>query len=155
MYKEIKDKKFKDNDPEIIAWQREDMGALDTPLMYSFPQPGDNIKKIKFFAVKDYEKTLFYNKGALIGVLGGGVYDIMERPSNEIFFYPGLGGQFLNESLIFMLFLIMGMIGGLLAFRSTRYTYRPREAKMFLLIGLALLVVSFIGTEMILSLKGI
>jgi ABC-type uncharacterized transport system permease subunit len=54
-----------------------------------------------------------------------------------------------------MLFLVMGMVGGFLAFRSTRYTYRPREAKMFLLIGLALLVVSFLGTEIILSLKGL
>jgi hypothetical protein len=93
--------------------------------------------------------------GFSVFVLGGGVYDIMEQPSNEIFFFPGLSGQFLNESLIFMLFLVMGMIGGFLAFRSTRYTYRPREAKMFLLIGLALLVVSFLGTEIIMSLKGI
>ena len=88
-------------------------------------------------------------------VLGGGIYNIMQQPSHELFFYPGMSDQFLNESLIFMLFLVMGIIGGLLAFRSTRYTYRPREAKMFLLIGLALLVVSFLGTEIILSLKGI
>jgi hypothetical protein len=93
--------------------------------------------------------------GFSIFVLGGGIYDIMQRPSHELFFYPGMSDQFLNESLIFMLFLVMGIIGGLLAFRSTRYTYRPREAKMFLLIGLALLVVSFLGTEIILSLKGI
>ncbi len=79
MYKEIKGKKFKDNDPEIIAWQREDKGALETPIMYSFPQLGDNIKDKKFFAVKDYEKTLFYNKGELIGVLGGGVYELDKK----------------------------------------------------------------------------
>jgi hypothetical protein len=72
--------------------------------------------------------------GFSVFILGGGVYDIMEQPSNEIFFFPGMSGQFLNESLIFMLFLVMGMVGGFLAFRSTRYTYRPREAKMFLLI---------------------
>ena len=91
--------------------------------------------------------------GFSIFIFGGGVYDIMEQPSTEIFFFPGLGGQFFNESVIFMLFLAMGMAGGLLAFRSTRYTYRPREAKMFLLIGLTLLIVAFIGTEMILSMK--
>lgn len=79
MYKEIKDKKFKDNDPEIIAWQREDMGALETPLMYSFPQPGDNIKNKKYFAVKDYEKTLFYNKGELIGIVKGGIYELDKK----------------------------------------------------------------------------
>lgn len=79
MYREIKNKKFKDNDPEIIEWQREDKDALKTPLLYSFPQPGDNIKSKKFFAVKDYEKTLFYNKGELIGVLSGGVYELDKK----------------------------------------------------------------------------
>lgn len=79
MFKEIKDKKFKDHDSEIIAWQRESKEGLETPLMYLFPQPGDNIKEKKFFAVKDYEKTLFYNKGELIGVLGGGVYELEKK----------------------------------------------------------------------------
>ncbi len=79
MFKKIKDKKFKDYDPEIIAWQRETKEGLETPLMYLFPQPGDNIKEKKFFAVKDYEKTLFYNKGELIGVLGGGVYELEKK----------------------------------------------------------------------------
>jgi len=79
MFKEIKDKKFKDYDPEIIAWQRETKEGLETPLMYSYPQPGDNIKEKKFFAIKDYEKTLFYNKGELIGVLGGGIYELDKK----------------------------------------------------------------------------
>ena len=76
MFREIKHKKFKDYDPQIIAWQRGDRGALDTPLMYIFPQRGDNIKEKKFFAVKDYEKAIFYNKGALVAVLGGGIYEL-------------------------------------------------------------------------------
>jgi len=76
MFREIKHKKFKDSDPQIIAWQRGDRGAFDTPLMYIFPQRGDNIKEKKFFAVKDYEKAIFYNKGALVAVLGGGIYEL-------------------------------------------------------------------------------
>ncbi|MHA1336821.1 MAG: SPFH domain-containing protein [Promethearchaeota archaeon] len=34
------------------------------------------MKDKKFFAVKDYERALFYNKGELIGVLKGGIYEI-------------------------------------------------------------------------------
>ena len=79
MYREIKDKKFIDNDPSIIAWQRVDKGELDTSLLYSYPQSEDNIKEKKFFAVKDYEKALFYNKGELVGVLGGGVYELDKK----------------------------------------------------------------------------
>jgi len=56
LYKEIKDKQYKDYDPEIIAWQREQKENLNTALMYSFPQPGDNIKNKRYFAVKDYER---------------------------------------------------------------------------------------------------
>jgi hypothetical protein len=100
--------------------------------------------------------------GLSIFILGGGIYDIMERPltvlptsSNPIVFYPGMSDQFLNESLIFMLFILMGISGGFLAFRSTRYAYRPRESQMFLLIGLALLIVAFVGTEIVLNLKGL
>ncbi len=79
MYKEIKDKKLKDFDPEIIVWQREDRGKLENSLFYSYPQAGDNIKDKKFFAVKDYEKALFYNKGELIDVLKGGIYELEKK----------------------------------------------------------------------------
>ncbi|MFX0001207.1 MAG: SPFH domain-containing protein [Candidatus Hermodarchaeota archaeon] len=78
-FKEIKDKKFKDEDPEIISWQRVDGGVLGTPLLYIFPKPGEKIKDKKYFAVKDYEKALFYNQGALIGVIGGGVYELEKK----------------------------------------------------------------------------
>ncbi|MHA1798798.1 MAG: SPFH domain-containing protein [Candidatus Helarchaeota archaeon] len=76
MYVKVNDKKTRDNDPEIIIWKRENQKGLERKIVYSFPQPEDNIKKKKFFAVKDYEKALFYNKGSLIGVLSGGVYKL-------------------------------------------------------------------------------
>jgi len=79
LYKEIKNMKTKDFDPKTISWQREDKGGLFTPLMHVYPQLGDNIKEKKFFAVKDYEKALFYNKGVLVDVLGGGVYEIDKK----------------------------------------------------------------------------
>ena len=78
-FKEIKGKKFKDDDPEIIAWQREDRGNLDTSLMYSFPQPGEKIKDKKYFAVKDYERALFYNQGTLVDILRGGIYELDKK----------------------------------------------------------------------------
>lgn len=78
-FKEIKGKKFKDDDPEIIAWQRDDRGNLDTSLLYSFPQLGDKIKDKKYFAVKDYERALFYNQGTLVDVLRGGIYELDKK----------------------------------------------------------------------------
>ena len=75
----MKGKVVIDYDPEIIAWERGDVNSKNHPLLYIFPQPGDNIKDKKFFAVKDYEKALFYNKGELLGVLGGGVYELEKK----------------------------------------------------------------------------
>lgn len=79
MYKEVKGKKEIDYNPEIIAWQRGNSDLKNPPLLYIFPQPGDNIKEKKFFAVKDYEKVLFYDKGELIDTLGGGVYELEKK----------------------------------------------------------------------------
>lgn len=76
MFQEVKDKKIKDYNPETIAWQREGKDDLTTPLMHIYPQPGDKIQNKKYFVVKDYEKALFYNKGVLIDVAGGGIYEI-------------------------------------------------------------------------------
>ena len=78
-FKEIKGKKFKDDDPEIIAWQRIDRVNFETSLLYSFPQLGDKIKDKKYFAVKDYERVLFYNQGTLVDVLRGGIYELDKK----------------------------------------------------------------------------
>jgi membrane protease subunit (stomatin/prohibitin family) len=78
-FKEIKGKKFKDDDPEIIAWQRVDRENFETSLLSSFPQPGDKIKDKKYFAVKDYERALFYNQGTLVDVLRGGIYELDKK----------------------------------------------------------------------------
>jgi len=79
LFKKVKKEKFEDYDPEIIAWQREDKGELNTPLMFSFPKPRDNIKDKKYFAVKSYEKVLFYDKGSLVDIIGGGIYELAKN----------------------------------------------------------------------------
>ncbi len=78
MYKKLSDDKYKDLDPKIISWERRDMGN-ETPLIYIYPQPGDDIKQKKYFAVKDYERALFYSKGKMLGVLGGGIFEIDKK----------------------------------------------------------------------------
>ena len=94
---------------------------------------------------------------ASVFILGGGVYDIMNNPV----FHPEMTTSerqaymtTFNDGLSFMFFLVIGIAGGLLAFRSTRYAYRPREARMFLLIGVTMLVIAFIGCELLLMKKG-
>lgn len=99
--------------------------------------------------------------GFAIFSLGGGIYDILEKPMAllpapefPVFFYSGLQEQTLNESLQAMFLITIGTLGCFVVYRSTRYAYRPRTAAILLLIGLALLILSFVGLEWVLALKG-
>lgn len=101
-----------------------------------------------------------------IFILGGGVYDIIQglqgeliallpTPSYPQFYYQGMSDQTFNESAYFILFLIIGVSGGYISFRSSRHAYHPKEARMLLLIGIAMMLVATIGCEVILSWKGL
>jgi len=79
MYREIEADKLKPHKPEMISWIREDKGEAVNEIIHIYPQPGDDIKKKKYFIVKDYEKVLFYNKAELVDILGGGVYELNKK----------------------------------------------------------------------------
>jgi len=99
--------------------------------------------------------------GFSIFALSGGIYDILEKPMAllpapgfPVFFYSGLHEQTINESLQAMFLISIGTLGCFISYRSTRYAYRPRTATILLLIGLTLLILSFVGLEWVLALKG-
>lgn len=89
----------------------------------------------------------------MIFILVGGIYDIIERPKMTLEIYPSLQSQWLNESVLIAFFLIIGISGGFITFQSRRYAYRPREAKMFLMIGISMLIMAFLGCEIALLSK--
>jgi len=92
---------------------------------------------------------------AAIFLLGGGLYDLLEKPLFAIFlqerfigvFPYSLNEQLLAESIFVMLVYAIGVGGFLLTYQSTKYAYRPRQAFMFLLLGIVLIVVAYIGVE--------
>lgn len=93
-------------------------------------------------------------------LLAGGVYNIMMKPlfllpgpGFPIFYYYGLHEQTWSESLAAMILFLVGLAGVFVSYKSTRYAYKPRQAATWLLIGVALLIMSFIGCEYIISLK--
>ncbi len=96
-----------------------------------------------------------------IFLLAGGVYNIMMKPlvllprasGFPIFYYYGLHEQTWFESLAAIILLIIGMAGMFVSYKSTRYAYKPRQATTLLLIGVALLLISFVGCEYIIMLK--
>ena len=97
-----------------------------------------------------------------IFILGGGIYNIMEKPFAIIpgpsrswtFYVPyDINRQTLNESILAMLLFLMGIAGYFTYYLSTRYVYSPRRAWIIALIGISVLVIAFVGSQYSLDLK--
>jgi hypothetical protein len=89
-------------------------------------------------------------------LLGGGLYDIIMKPlpavyyqGRFLFLYPQLSEQFISDSIIAMTAYALGIAGLIAIYQSTRYVYKPRQAYMMLLIGVALLLFSYVFLEAI------
>ena len=93
--------------------------------------------------------------GASIFFLGGGVYDILEKPlvaipigSTVLFFYPGtIQEQTILDSFFVMICYFFGLIGLLMVYQSTRYAYRPRQAFILLLVGAMFILIAYYNIE--------
>jgi hypothetical protein len=124
------------------------------------------ISSLAFSMQKTYERILtakpsLFVVGVLavatsIFLLGGGIYDVLIKPivaivasgGRIISFYPyGITEQLLLESVIIMVFYAMGFAGFLIAYRSTKYAYSPRQAYRFLLVGCVLLLIAYVLVE--------
>ena len=124
------------------------------------------ISSFAFSLQKTYERiitakpSLFFVGASAVVVslflLGGGIYDILTTdiavayfpPGGKIIvFYPSLAEQFLLESMLVMIFGAIGFAGFLIAHRSTKYAYSPRQAYRFLLVGCVLLIIGYILIE--------
>jgi hypothetical protein len=89
-----------------------------------------------------------------IFLFGGGLYTIISSPlpayytgSTFIFLYPDLGQQFISDSIIAIMLYAIGFVGLLAVYQSTKYAYKPRQAYMTLIIGVALLLLAYIFLE--------
>lgn len=93
--------------------------------------------------------------GVSIFFLGGGVYDILEKPllaipvgTRILFFYPGtVHEQTILDSFFAMISYLFGGLGLLLMYQSTKYAYRPRQAFMLLLIGALFILIAYFNME--------
>lgn len=96
--------------------------------------------------------------GLCVFLLGGGVYDILEKPiigyptgRTVLFFYPRtVHEQVFLESLVTMIVYGIGVAGLLLAYQSTKYAYKSRQAFMLLLTGVAFISIAFLYIESVL-----
>lgn len=124
------------------------------------------ISSLSFFMQKAYWKIMTAKPSLLviatlavaasIFLLGGGIYDFLEKPllaivasgGRLIVVYPyALNEQFLVESIIVMTLYAIGVAGFFLTYQSTKYAYRPRQAFILLLVGFFLIIAAYLLIE--------
>jgi hypothetical protein len=97
---------------------------------------------------------------AAIFLFGGGLYDLIVKPlpsfysgGSFLFLYPSLGDQFISDSIIAITLYALGAVGLVIVYQSTKYAYKPRQAYMMFLVGVALLFIAYVFLETTISLK--
>lgn len=95
-----------------------------------------------------------------IFLFGGGLYNLVRRPlpsayagGSFIFLYPQLSEQFITDSIIATILYSLGIIGVIAMYQSTKYAYKPRQAYLVFIMGIALLFIAYIFLEAAIQIK--
>lgn len=93
-------------------------------------------------------------------IFGGGLFTLINHPQpsayvNGIFYflYPDISSQFVADTLISVTLYALGFMGLLAIYQSTKSAYKPRQAYMLLVVGIALLLLSYVFLEGSISFK--
>ena len=89
-----------------------------------------------------------------IFLFGGGLFTLINRPlpsayynGRFFFLYPDISSQFIADTIISVILYALGFVGLLAIYQSTKSAYKPRQAYMMLVIGVALLLLAYIFLE--------
>jgi hypothetical protein len=93
-------------------------------------------------------------------IFGGGLYTLINHPqpsayvNNQFYFlYPDISSQFISDTLISVTLYVLGFMGLLAIYQSSKSAYKPRQAYMLLIVGVALLLLSYVFLEGSISFK--
>jgi hypothetical protein len=93
-------------------------------------------------------------------LFAGGIYDLIQKPLAAVYYNnaflflnPYLTQQFISDSVLAAIIYSMGVIGLIAMYQSTRYIYKPRQAYLMLMIGLALAFMAYIFLELAIRVK--
>jgi len=98
--------------------------------------------------------------GATVLLLSGIVYDVVNRPYPAIYYqnrfyflYPQLSEQFLFDTVVSAILYVVGFVGLMAIYQSSRQAYHPRSAYMTMIVGATLLLIAYIFLEYFVRLK--
>ncbi len=98
--------------------------------------------------------------GVAIFLLAGGFYDIIVQPlpvyytgSRFYFLYPALDSQFIFDTVASGILYVLGFVGLLAVYQSSKHAYNPRQAYMVLILGVTFLFLSYLFLEYFVYIK--
>jgi hypothetical protein len=129
-----------------------------------------SVSSLSFSASKLYKRIATAKPSSLIipaaaiafaiFLFGGGLYDIIMKPlpavyygGKFIFLYPQLSEQFLSDSIVATTLYSLGIAGLIAIYQSTKHVYKPRQAYLMLIVGIILVLVTYIFLETTIQLK--
>jgi hypothetical protein len=98
--------------------------------------------------------------GVAIFLFAGGLYDIINQPlpavyynSRFYFLYPSLSEQFIFDTVVSGILYVLGFVGLLAIYQSSRHAYNQRQAYMTMIIGASLLLIAYLFIEYFIQVK--
>ncbi len=98
--------------------------------------------------------------GVAVFLFAGGLYDIINQPlpavyynSRFYFLYPSLSEQFVFDTVVSGILYVLGFVGLLAIYQSSRHAYNQRQAYMTMIIGSTLLLIAYLFIEYFVQLK--
>lgn len=95
-----------------------------------------------------------------IFLFGGGLYNLTVKPYPAVYYGgrfilvdPRLSEQFISDSIVATILYSLGVIGIIAMYQSTKYAYKPRQAYMMFIVGIALLLLAYISLEVEIQIK--
>ena len=89
-----------------------------------------------------------------IFLFGGGLYTLINHPQPSAyvngqfyFLYPDIGSQFVADTLISVTLYALGFVGLLFIYQSSKSAYKPRQAYMMMVIGVAFVLLAYVFLE--------
>jgi len=89
-----------------------------------------------------------------IFLFGGGLFTLINHPMPSayvngrfFFLYPDIGSQFIADTIISVTLYALGFMGLIFIYQSSKSAYKPRQAYMMMVIGVALLLLSYVFLE--------
>jgi hypothetical protein len=92
-------------------------------------------------------------------LFGGGLFTIVSpifppyTGSTFLFIYPELQAQFISDTVIAATLYVIGFAGLIALYQSTKYAYKPRQAYMLAILGVAGLLISYMILEGLIIVK--